>query len=303
MDQQPAVQVLPIPPLEPAGPVPPLRVEFTCTLEDHTEALQIHRRALPGSRMGWFERLLFLWVLLGALALLIGSAIVEAIILAGSGAAPGAKLGMTTWLGAVLTPWVLWIISFGLIWFGLGSSLARAEATVLRNLLLLGLGLGLAMNIVGTLTTGAPPATTQPAAPATPAEEASFLTAWGPWLIVFFVFWFFIYRYLRGAPRRSWDAQPQLRLPQCLEQTDRGLRFVDEQSTVDYAWSAFPRYAEGRNLFILLVSQVGFHMVPKRAFADAAQLDAFRALLARHVPGPGAAPTGFPISPPSAGRL
>lgn len=107
----------------------------------------------------------------------------------------------------------------------------------------------------------------------------------------------YAFRYVRGLLPRHWDAQPHLRLPQTLAVTSRGLRFEDERAVLDYAWAGLPKFRESETLFLIYVSEVSFHMVPKRAMAEPGQVEAFRQLLEQHVPTDGPVPARFPVQP------
>jgi hypothetical protein len=64
-------------------------------------------------------------------------------------------------------------------------------------------------------------------------------------------------------------------------------------------WQAFEGFRETPNLFVLYTSPLAFLIVPKRAFADAAQMDAFRGLALNRVGKSSFLPQagGFPVLP------
>ncbi len=271
---------------------------FTCTFEDYVEASRIHRSLARGQRTGLGERLLFLWILLVMLALFFAVAIAQGIYAGATSAAPVAgQVSALDWMIALVVPVMLWTIWFGLIWYGFSGVLVPTERRSFQKVLLLILAALFAMNLVEALISGVPAREARHQAPPATSDR-SFLAAFTPWLVFCLIIWFVLVRHVRGAARRNWDAQAQLRLPQTLEQTERGLRFVDEHTTCDYAWSAFAKYREGPNVFLLYVSDVGFQMVPKRAMSDAALVDAFRAFVAQHVACIDPGPTGFAVQQP-----
>ncbi|HEV2295238.1 MAG TPA: YcxB family protein [Tepidisphaeraceae bacterium] len=258
-----------------------MHVSYACTFEEFDEAQRTHRNPSLADRPSLWERLLFVWVLLATLALVFAVLIGTAFYNVAAGVPRDAPSAVAPYLVSIVTPWMMWMIVFALLWFAFAASLSRASRRALRSFLLLVLGLVLVLNVIDIVTSGPHPA----AANDVPGDQSeSLLSALTPWVVVFLVLWFVIFRFLRGATRRAWDAQPQLRLPQTLEQTERGLRFDDGRSTHDYAWSAFTKFRESENVMLLYLSDLGFEIIPKRAFADAAQFGAFRALISQHVP-------------------
>lgn len=78
------------------------------------------------------------------------------------------------------------------------------------------------------------------------------------------------------------------------EISDERLSFRTDFSHGSYSWYAFDRLVETRNLFLLVRKFGGINYVPKRAFADAGQIEAFRGLAQERL----APPTGaFPVRP------
>ena len=72
------------------------------------------------------------------------------------------------------------------------------------------------------------------------------------------------------------------------------LSFTTDLSHGSYSWYAFDRLIETRNLFVLVRKFGGAHLIPKRAFADTGQIDAFRGLAQERL----SPPTGaFPVQP------
>jgi hypothetical protein len=70
---------------------------------------------------------------------------------------------------------------------------------------------------------------------------------------------------------------------------------------VTYNWAIFTSWCEGPTIIALYVDSDTFYTIPKRAFADARQLDDFRRLLNSHIIP--ASTGGFPMSPkPPAGE-
>lgn len=269
-----------------------MKLTFNCTLDDYTEAMRLFRKPAPGHGPGWAERLLFLWVLLGAIGLLLVVAVVEAVLRGG----PGARGALTTWALAILTPWIPSLVVLTFLWLAACGAVAPTERRPLRRLAL-GLAAVLLLVNVATVVISGPAAPEPERSPTGTVSEDGSLLALLPWLILFLFIWVAFFRFLRGVTRRNWDAQPHLRLPQTLELTPQGLRFDDGLCAHDYRWAGFAKWREGGGLFLLYVSDVGFHMVPKRAMAGPKEVDQFRYLLWQHVRPIDPRPFGSPVHP------
>ena len=272
-----------------------MKLTFTCTFDDYAAAMRLFRKPAPGHGPGWAERLLFLWVLLGAIGLLLVLAVIEALLQGG----PRGRDGVTTWAVAILTPWIPSLLVLAVLWFAACGAVAPTERRPLRRLVL-GLAAALLLvNVVTVLITGpaAPPPASPPPPPVGETSQDGSLVRLLPWLVVFLFIWVAFFRFLRGVTRRTWDAQPHLRNPQTLDLTPHGLRFEDTVCVRDYRWAGFTKWREGETLFLLYVSDVAFHIVPKRAMAGPHEVDQFRYLLWQHVRPVDPLPFGFPVQP------
>jgi hypothetical protein len=90
----------------------------------------------------------------------------------------------------------------------------------------------------------------------------------------------------RRVHRRGWAAQRHMHRPWVVEASEDHLRLSEPLSTLDYRWACLPGFLETGNVFVLYVAPHLFHMIPKRSFADGAQIDAFRGLLTRAIQEP-----------------
>lgn len=103
------------------------------------------------------------------------------------------------------------------------------------------------------------------------------------------------YPWLRYKPAvaAGWKTYAQRAGPVVWEFSRECIRYETALSTIRYSWYAFDRLAETGRLF-LLYSQDNPMLIPKRAFADAAQQAEFRNLAAEllHRPAP-----AFPVQP------
>jgi hypothetical protein len=95
--------------------------------------------------------------------------------------------------------------------------------------------------------------------------------------------------------RRLWEGQQHLQRPKRLEVSEEGIVLSDAVSRSELRWPAFSHAVETPNLLLLYLSNFSFQMVPKRAFASAAEADDFREIVRRMIverPGP-----AFPVLP------
>jgi hypothetical protein len=82
----------------------------------------------------------------------------------------------------------------------------------------------------------------------------------------------------RFMMRRQWKRQPQLHRRVKYEIDPDSVRVTTETSTGEMTWANFIRFVESKNLFLLYPNKIVFHMIPKRAFASAEEMDSFREL-------------------------
>jgi hypothetical protein len=282
-----------------------MKVSFTCTINDYAAANRLHRRPEKGRRAGWGERLLFLWIVLALIVLMLALAVAAAFMRASSGA-PQATRGEAAiaWVVETAAAWVPWLVIFGVVWFFFSGVITPRMRRPLLRLTLLLASMPLLIRLLDLALDGPTP----PALPTLPAPAAAPVPqdAQSPWRtllpygIVMVGVWVFAFRYLRGLLRSAWAAQPHLALPQTLEATDERILLSDPTSAHDYRWSAFTKWRESNELFLIYISEMFFHMVPKRAFETPAELEAFRQLLEGHVHSADAAPRGFSVQPVTA---
>jgi hypothetical protein len=279
-----------------SAPLQMVKLTFMLTFEEFSKAMRLHHKPAAGPRLPMWDRFLFFWILLGTFVLVFVAAVVERIIL-GAGETAGESAVMK-WFGNFLGWWIIYLLIFGLIWFGVSRQLRPGERRSFRRVFLILLALLLAGSIVSRTISG--PAATPPAAATRPAPdpqggEAIFNVCF-PWIVVFALVWFVIFRYLRGAARRAWEAQPHLALPQTVETTEHGLRLTDPNSVRDCRWAAFTKWRENEEMFLLYNSDLTFDIVPKRAAQTPQQIELFRHLLQQHVRAVDAISFGIPVA-------
>jgi hypothetical protein len=110
----------------------------------------------------------------------------------------------------------------------------------------------------------------------------------------------FLMRRFRGVFNRGWESQPHMHRPYIAEIDETSLRLSEPLSHHEYRWEYFPGWIETTNNFVIYVSPLSFHLIPKRAFADAAARAQFVELLRRVI----SEQTGaFPVGPSGARPL
>lgn len=101
-------------------------------------------------------------------------------------------------------------------------------------------------------------------------------------------------RHLRTQTRKVWDGQPSLHRPQTVSVTPEGLTFDDVVTRRQMRWLSFQRVLETKRVFVLMMGDVQFEMIPRRAFADNTEAQQFKALLDQKIRDP-ESPTAFDV--------
>ncbi len=112
--------------------------------------------------------------------------------------------------------------------------------------------------------------------------EAIFIS-FVPWIIAFITLPFILRAFNKAMVADAWSKKPSLHRPKVIEVSDEQIIITDANSTSVYRWSAFLRFRETENLFILVTEDAGFLMVPKRYLADPSVMMEFRGLLQTHI--------------------
>ena len=103
-----------------------------------------------------------------------------------------------------------------------------------------------------------------------------------------------------AAAADAWAKSERQIQPTALALDDGGVRITSAHVDATYQWAEFERWAEGSSEFLLYRSAEQFYVIPKRAFANEADVAEFRRLLNEHVVDLGAAAErarGFPVLP------
>jgi hypothetical protein len=261
-----------------------MRVEYTCTLDDFREALRANGHlTMSVSMLGW-------WASIGLLVTL--------------GTAAAATLpnplprewGLLA-LAVTLGPTLLNLSIFAGAALRLLSNLKNPRPTP-PLLVYAGWGLAVALLITHWLV-----ARRRLEVPLGSGAAASMLGLLLPTLIsmgIFVIIGLLGVWLTDASTQRMWDADITQHRPRLMVVGDGGITVADAVSRHDEAWAAFVRHRETANLLLLYVARSRFYIVPKRAFSDAATLDAFRDMVRSRISPPSEA---FPVCPPGVGAL
>jgi hypothetical protein len=129
---------------------------------------------------------------------------------------------------------------------------------------------------------------------AAPLDMSAVMFSTVPWVVIALVLWLFISR--SGDPlKKLWEASPGMHRPQAVDADEQRIAFSDAAGRFEQRWEAFSHVQETEGIFLLYTGALSAQFIPKRAFAAAADLDAFREMLRRQVaqrPAP-----AFPVLP------
>ena len=93
----------------------------------------------------------------------------------------------------------------------------------------------------------------------------------------------FFYRFV-GLPKKQYEHYVKVQPRTSAVVTDAGIELKTPSAENSAPWSLFTGLAEGERVFLLLVQGGRFFILPKSAFANPADLEAFRALAAEKLP-------------------
>jgi hypothetical protein len=271
--------------------MPPITADFTLTYEEFIEAHRLQQRrkrflAGPPPRSPWIG-----CGMIAALFLLTFVAVVVATYATGRTiVAPGGAAYVQSDALLVVFLWGLlpYIAVAGVAWLLLARSTIERRMLWRIVLVLIGFGIVSALTIALTHT---------PAPADNTATPAASLVAYLPMLLVAAGVIVLLPALRRGMIRVAWDGQPNIRRPVHLEATPDRLLVQTAVSRHEYQWASFVTYSEGANVFVLSVSALSYQAIPKRAFGDASQVEAFRALVRSRMVDADAQPQGFDVLP------
>jgi hypothetical protein len=136
-----------------------------------------------------------------------------------------------------------------------------------------------------------------PATPETDSGSSAYSYQWYTWIFVGAI-WLRIFSLYTGQRpyRKLWDGQTNLHAPKTIGISYDAVTFADALVSSTYRWPAFRRSVETPHLFLLYISDLQYHMIPKRGFETTQDLEEFRALVDHHINGRTQA---FPVLQPA----
>jgi hypothetical protein len=99
------------------------------------------------------------------------------------------------------------------------------------------------------------------------------------------------------------QGQPQLFEDRSVEWDDEGITLSSALTHVRLKWPGICKFVEAKDVFLVYVSHLSFHMIPKRALIEAGALEAFIVMLTSNVADGVLVPrpvSGFPVQPVAA---
>jgi amino acid transporter len=108
--------------------------------------------------------------------------------------------------------------------------------------------------------------------------------------------WFFFFvraRYSKAGVRRVFKDSPDLAGVQHVTVSEEGVAVRMATSVTNMTWAHFVHFAESAGLYLLFVSKTAAHIIPKRAFGSAAEMEWFRGVAQARA---GKATGGFPVA-------
>jgi len=94
-------------------------------------------------------------------------------------------------------------------------------------------------------------------------------TGWG----VFLFLWLFTAATAPSALRKMWNQQANLHRPTTVQFRRESFIQYDDLSRVSHLWSGIFKVVDKPSMLLIYANELMFHIIPKRAFADPAELD------------------------------
>jgi hypothetical protein len=175
----------------------------------------------------------------------------------------------------------------------LASKLPRSAGTrsgrrsVFGWLLFVGLAVILFQLLNNQSNRSSPPAGSPVSSPSPPANSREgfleILLPFGPWLLIFGVIWFFVFRQLRNSARKALAENPQFQQLQVLDMDAQGVRLATPLASTQWKWASFSRMTETAELLLLQLPERAFLVIPKRAFSGPEQEAKLRRIVAENL--------------------
>jgi hypothetical protein len=132
-----------------------------------------------------------------------------------------------------------------------------------------------------------------------PTRAERILASGGPGLAMIFLLIAMATLHQRWNIRKQWVSKPGWLRPTTIEMDAQGFRVWDAISRYEFSWPYFVRARETEGLLVLVGEGEVQQIIPKRAFADSAEVERCRALLQSMIGKVEfqVTPTGFEILP------
>jgi hypothetical protein len=132
-----------------------------------------------------------------------------------------------------------------------------------------------------------------------PTRSERILASGGPGLAMIFLLIAMATLHRRWSIRKQWVSKPGWLRPTTIEMDAQGFRVWDAISRYEFSWPYFVRARETAHLLVLSGEGEVQHIIPKRAFADLAEIERCRALLQSMIGKVEfqVTPTGFEVLP------
>jgi hypothetical protein len=251
-----------------------MTVQYQLTFEDFREAARYHNQSLA-RRRSTKARLILVGTMVGVWVL---TSLIAPLLLNTGPNATSPRPPLAGWLDMFM-PFLAFSLMFGAITafsnvgsikrIGVGPWLKTFVPLLFIGLILLG-SVVLLSSITSVQIPGAPPPP--------PTDWGALFYPHISWLLMITLFAIFVAKHQRTSIRRAWDGQKNLHRPHTLDMTVQGVTVSTPLSRSDYHWDAIPKFLETPNMLILYVSDLTFHLVPKRALATLEELEAFRSM-------------------------
>ena len=110
-------------------------------------------------------------------------------------------------------------------------------------------------------------------------------SGWGKWGVLVFLLYLLLYFgfYVPFSARRSLNQYKALQREFSLSPSETGLKWTAENGNAIIPWTDFLRWKENDAVFLLYVSDSLYHVIPKRLFEVATDIQTFRVFLNEHV--------------------
>jgi hypothetical protein len=153
---------------------------------------------------------------------------------------------------------------------------------------------GLSIMLFVLLQRQAPPAPRGSARPTNPPQLLDIVLPMLPWVFVFAIIWFVVFRALRRRYQNAWDTHPDFHRLHTVEIDEDGITWSDPVSQSRRLWDGYVKFKETPHLFLVYRGEMVAEIIPKRAFSSADSINEFRVTLQRNIR---LAESAFPVIP------